>query len=102
MKRSKAGQLGPDHIKAYCAKLIHNVRVVAKIQSQPCALTPMVKRGEEVSVVLDRSNGLEDLCCTVGWCSNWCSENLEAVSSKEDSFAIHHRNADDGGLSACD
>ena len=43
---------------------IHNARDGA-IQSQLRALMLMVKRGEEVKVTLDRSNGLADLCCAV-------------------------------------
>ena len=61
----------------------------------------MVNRGEEpeVKVVLDRSIGLADVCCSVCWCTQ-CAEDLEALSSTGGSCAIHDRNAGDRGLSA--
>ena len=60
----------------------------------------MVKCGEEVRLVSDKCNGPANLCFTVHWCSNWCPEDLEAVSSKGDAVPfITGIIAEDGGLS---
>ena len=44
--------------------------------------------GEEVKVVLDKSNGLVNLCFILLCCFNCCANNLPAISSKRDCAGI--------------